>query len=73
LSYNTGRDKLRRIPVQKVIKILKQMNANQESFIKDSLNIENPQKIELTNIDQSQKVEQTTNERYCPQSTDNLI
>jgi len=49
------------------------MNANQESFIKDSLNIENPQKIELTNIDQSQKVEQTTNERYCPQSTDNLI
>ena len=67
LSYNTGRDKLRRTPVQKVIEILKQRNANKDWTCKTYSS------IELTDIDQSQKVEQTTNVRYYPQYTNNLI
>lgn len=71
LSYNTGRDKLRRTPDEIIREILKP-NFSRE-FQKIYIACMSSRSIELTYIDQSQKVKQTTKIRYRQQYTNNLI
>lgn len=65
-SYNTGTDRLRRTPAE-VTKWYNQFCAWKILWKHD-----NKISRELTNIDKSKKVEDTTNVRYHPQQKSNL-